>query len=169
MKKTVIILALIVSSCKNKPTTDNNPETDLSVQMEDTIDNSLPVPDSTLIRINQIIAEELTARKLEYTFDETTDTTTICYNYDVYVDRKGTGISLTIQTFNSQQSAKQKIRNIQEIKEKEKPFKVTFRYFRINNKLYSLSSTADVEHIQIKIYSRAIEEMQIKEEDTGIW
>ena len=174
MRKTIIILSLfafIVGSCKNKPTT-NNSETNLSVLIEDTI-IQLSTADSTLIWINQIIGEELAARNLkEYTIIENNDSITENYRYAFNNDNY-TGFRLTIQTFDSEQLAKQDVRKKQKIHEEsvnnEEFVKIAEKYLRINNKLYSLSSTANIEHIEHKIRVRIIEEMQIKEEDTGIW
>lgn len=174
MRKTIIILCLfafIVGSCKNKPTI-NNSETNLSVLIEDTI-TPPSTADSIHIRINQIIGEELAVRNLkEYTIIENNDSIMENYRYAFNNDNY-TGFWLTIQTFDSEQLAKQEVRKKQKIHEEsvnnEEFVKIAEKYLRINNKLYSLSNTANIEHIEHKIIVRIIEEMQIKEEDTGIW
>ena len=169
MKKTFIIFslfALIIGGCKqNKPTTAENMETDLFVQTEDIIAASPVVIDSTLIRINEIIAEEFSAKNLKYEITEKGDTTTKNYSYTFNGDNY-TLFRLTIETFYSVQSAQQQIEEWQKMREEE-PIKLSFSYFRINNKLYSFFSTANIYHIESKIRKRIIMEKQIKEKDTG--
>ena len=186
MKKTFIIFslfALIAVGCKqNKPTTAENTETDFSVQTEDTTAVSLVVIDSTLIRINEIIAEEFSAKDLKYEITEKHDTTTENYTYTVddWYKNGYTRIELTIETFASEQSAKQRLTEIQKMYDESvflgidtKPDdvirnKIATKYFRINDKLYSFYSSANIGHIDSKIYKRIINEKQIKEEDTGV-
>ena len=179
----LILCLLTICSCQqNKPTTAENTETDLSVQTEDTIAVSPVVIDSTLIRINEIIAEEFSAKNLKYEITEKRDTTTENYSYivDDHFKNGYTRITLTIETFDSEQSAKQRLTEIQKLYDESvflgidtKPDdvirnKIATTYFRLNNKLYSFSSSANISHIESKIYNRIIKEMQIKEEDTGM-
>jgi hypothetical protein len=178
-----LLLCLLLGSCKqNKPTTANNTETDLSVQTQDTIAVSPLVIDSTLLRINEMIAEEFAAKNLKYAITEKHDTTTENYSYivDDWYKNGYTRIELTIETFNSTLSAKQKLTDIQKMYEESvdigidtKPDdiirnKIMASYFRINNKLYSFYSSANIGHIEYKIYKRIINEKQIKKEDTGV-
>jgi len=169
------VFVLLSGGCKqNKPTTNNNSETDLFAQTEDTIALSPIVIDSTLIRINEVIAEEFAVRNFKYEIVEKRDTTIEDYSYivDDWYKNGYTRISLTIETFNSEQSARQKLTEIQKLHEEninsEFPSKMIARYFRLNNKLYSFSSSENISHIKNKILTRIIEEKQIKEEDTGI-
>lgn len=171
MKQALIILSAVALLTCNQ-TAKNKPQSDGQLVAEQTIVTTPTVPlvDTVLVKIQQIVDEELKARNLHFKAKEKqveNDTTTI-YSY-VFEKDNYTTFSFFVNVFGSERLAQQEIANLNAAWEevKNESF-ITFIYLRINNKIYQFRSTANIEHIESKIIRRIMKEWNIKEEDTAM-
>jgi hypothetical protein len=164
----MLFCLLVAFSCKqNKPQPDIQPA---AAQQPIVAAPAVPLVDTVLVKIQQIVDEELKARNLHFQAKEkqAKNDTTSTYSYAFEKDNYTTFLFI-VTVFDSERLAQQEIADLNAAWEEVKSESfVMWTFLRINNKVYQFHSTANIEHIEGKIIRRIKKEWNIKEEDTAV-
>lgn len=167
-----LLCVTMVFACRNQSTSDvvievKPPQNTEAIDREDIVD-----ADTVFDKVNRIIKEEMAKKKLQFNIVKqegaATSDSLIVHEY-VFPTGSYSEFLVNTRVYYSDSSAKEEMIDLKRAKKRMiksgELVKIAFYYFRIDNKIYSFFSSADIDHIRQTIYDRIIKEMNMKEED----